>query len=99
MSFSVVKTWDDRRRVKEGRLQKECINGRTWIRRIQWLEDGPAIKLKFESGDTYHEVGVLTEIAAQTAWDRFKAGQEYSELLSIFGVGDIKVTPSRKASL
>jgi len=94
MSFHVVKTWDNRRDKPS-----PTINQRTWTRRIQWLEDGPAIKLKFESGETYNEVGVLTEIAAETAWQRFKVGAEFEELKSIFGVGDIKVTPSRKATL
>jgi len=94
--FGVVKTWDNRRETKAQRL--ETINKRTWTRRIQWLEDGPAIKLKFDEGSEYNEIGVLTEIAAQTAWDRFKAGETFASLKSIFGVGDIKVQPSKKAA-
>lgn len=95
--FSLVKSWSDRSRVKKEKLRP--INNRTWIRRIQWLEDeNNRIKLKFDDGAEYNEIGVLTSIAAQAAWDRFKAGAKFEDLKSIFGVGDIKVEQSIKAS-
>lgn len=92
----VIKIWDNRKETKAKRLP--TINGRTWTRRVQWLEEGTVIKLKFEDGLTFLELGVLTTIAAQTAWDRFKEGATPEALRSIFGVGDIKVAPSRRGS-
>jgi len=99
MSFRKVKEWDNReeRRVR-GRLV--FTNGRSWTRRVQWLEDsdeGP-VKIKFWELDTggleaYTECGV-PQAFARTVWDRFKEGQSAQDALSIFRVG---VKPSRKA--
>lgn len=97
--FHKVKTWDNRCQVKEQKLQSSCIKGRTWIRRVQWLEDGSIIKLKFDEGSEYNEIGALTEIAVQEAWEKFKNGASFAELKSIFGIGNIKVEPSRKQAI
>lgn len=93
MSFSVVKSWDDRRTCD----RKSCIKGRTWVRRIQWLEDcEDRVKLKLEDGDTYREV-IAVGGMAQTIWDRFKAGQSIDDAISILGNAVPKFLRSRKA--
>lgn len=79
MSFSPIKSWDDRRTCDpHGR-----INGRTWVRRIRWLEDAEGrTKLKMEDGATYREV-IAVGGMAQTIWDRFKVGQPIDDCVSI----------------
>ena len=82
--YSMVKSWSNRRETKAKRLK--TINGRTWTRRIRWLEDDTSvIKLKFEDGETYFETGVSVSFA-QTVWDRFKEGQSIQDAVSILGV-------------
>jgi hypothetical protein len=98
--YSVVKSSDNRNDVRNNReLKKQCIGGRTWTRRVQWLEsseEGAPVKLKFEimttTEEKYEEVGV-PEGFAQTVYDRFKAGQSIEDCVSIFKV---HVQPSRK---
>lgn len=90
--YHKVKTSDNRedRRVKG---QLVFTNGRSWTRRITWLEDGDKIKLKFEDGDTYFETGVPAGFAP-LVWDRFKEGQSIEDSVSIFGC---KCVLSRRA--
>lgn len=48
------KSWDNRAEVK--RLKIPTENGRTWTRRIQWLQvNDTTIKLKMEVPPVYHE--------------------------------------------
>jgi hypothetical protein len=77
--FNLIKSWDNRKTCD----RKQCINGRTWTRRIQWLEDeAGATKLKLEDGAGYKEV-LVTCGMGQTIWDRFKAGQSINDSVSI----------------
>lgn len=90
--FSLVKSWDNRKEAKSKRLS--TVNGRSWTRRVQWLEDASdLVKLKFCDGEGYLETGVYRPFA-QLVWDRFKSGQSAQEAISVFGG---KVTLSRKA--
>lgn len=84
MVFRKIKEWDNRReRAVKGRLV--FTNGRSWSRRITWLEDREAcqVKIKLEDGACYSEVTTGTEDMAQTIWDRFKAGQSIDDAVSI----------------
>jgi hypothetical protein len=77
------------------------INGRTWTRRIQWLDGyGPnsgLIKLKLEDGQLYKEV-LATEKDADTIWQRFNDGQPIDDCLSILGRAVPQSLKSRKAT-
>lgn len=84
----LVKTWRN----------KVSFRGRTWSRRIQWLEDGTTIKLKLEELGNYKEVGVTSEPFAQTIWDRFKSGSSTDDAVSILGIDLPTDKLSRKAS-
>lgn len=81
--FVKLKTSDNReaRRIN-GRLNFE--NGKSWTRRIQWLEDDDKVKLKLEDGAEYKEV-ICSEINANTIWSRFKEGQSIEDAVSILG--------------
>ncbi len=83
--FVHTRTWDNRnsRRIN-GRLN--MTGGRSWSRRIQWLENQEGqVKLKFEVGDSYREE-LIPEGFAQIVWDRFKAGQSVEDCISIFAL-------------
>lgn len=83
MSFSMLKSWNNRRSCKRA----DCIYGRTWTRRIRWLESiDHQIKLKLEEGEYYREVLVPFKDAANTIWLRFKDGQPIDDCISILGV-------------
>lgn len=99
MSFSLVKSWDNRKEISRVRLSdRDCINGRTWTRRIQWLEDAEdRVKLKLEDGQTYREV-IAVGGMAQTIWDRFKQGQSIDDAVSILGNNPPKFLKSKRAS-
>ncbi len=98
--FSKVKCWDNRHQVKLLKeLRFSCVKGRTWTRRIQWLQDLEGrIKLKFEDGTAYSEVMVLSTPLAQTVYDRFKAGQSIADSCSILTHKVPNSLQSRKAS-
>lgn len=81
MGFSVIKTWDDRKTAN----RRECIKGRTWFRRVQWLEDGTHVKLKLEVGTDYKEV-IADCGMANTVWQRFKEGQSIADSVSILAI-------------
>ena len=92
--FSKKMSWDNR--TKPVRLDHKT--GRSWTRRIQWLEDSEGrIKLKFEDGDTYKEVLAAWPDAAKTIWERFKAGQSIDDCISILVNFVPKHLQSRKA--
>lgn len=84
MSFSLLKSWDNRRGNPK---LADRIAGRTWTRRIQWLK-GDLIKLKLEiislTENQYREL-LATEADAQIIWDRFKSGQSIDDSVSILG--------------
>jgi hypothetical protein len=79
MSFSLIKSWDNRKTAKRA----DCTNGRTWTRRIRWLV-GERIKLKLEDGVQYQEI-LTDEASAKIIWDRFKEGQSIEDSVGIFG--------------
>ncbi len=90
--FSVVKTWDNRTRpVRIG------PNGKSWTRRIQWLESQGSIKLKMEDGDQYEERLIL-QADADRVWRRFKDGQSIEDCLSILATPVPPPMKSRRAA-
>ena len=95
--FSKVKSWDNR---TSGRL---LPNGRTWTRRITWMEDeNDAIKLKLEyvsqdGEDTSYKEVLCDAIAAETIWKRFREGQPIDDAISILGNLVPKSLKSKKA--
>jgi hypothetical protein len=92
MSFSLLKSWDDRRSCD----RKRCVKGRTWVRRIRWLGDEEyRVKLKLEDGELYREV-IAVGGMAQTIWDRFKQGQSIDDSVSILGNVVPKFLKSKK---
>lgn len=94
MSFTPIKTWDNR--SKPVRLDPKT--GRSWTRRIQWLEDAEdRIKLKLWDGEAYKEV-IAVGGMAQTIWDRFKQGQSIDDCISILANPVPKHMQSKKAS-
>ncbi len=95
MSFSMLKEWDNRGRPV--RINPET--GKSWTRRIRWLvSDSGTVKLKLEDGTVYKEILSAWESAAQTIWERFKAGQSIDDSISILGNDVPKHQKSRKAS-
>lgn len=76
-----LKEWDNRSETKKQKLP--TINGRTWTRRVQWLEEGNTVKLKFDDGERYYETGVPAAFA-QKVYDRFREGQSIEDSVSIF---------------
>lgn len=98
MGFSKLRTWDNRKeRRKNGQLQFE--NGRSWTRRITWLEDSDNwenVKLKFEDGAAYKEI-LVGAYAADIIWERFKDGQSIDDCISMYGKEVPNSMKSRKA--
>jgi hypothetical protein len=98
MGFSKHKTWDNRDQCDK----KQCVNGRTWTRRITWMVDeNDQVKLKMESCvvgfETYKEV-LCSQADATTIWNRFKEGQSFDDCISIIGRVPPKALQSRKMS-
>lgn len=92
MSFSLLKSWDNRKRP----VRLDPKTGRSWTRRIQWLEDAEdRVKLKLEDGEAYREV-IAVGGMAQTIWDRFKSGQSIDDAVSILANPVPKFLRSRK---
>lgn len=98
MSWSVLKTWDNR--VRKGGV-KLLHNGKSWTRRIQWLagfgSQQDNVKLKFDDGDNYYEV-VTSQAMAEIIWSRFKEGQSVEDSVSILAKKPNKSQQSRKMS-
>ena len=86
MSYSLKRCSNNRADVqKDKELRSECWNGRTWTRRIQWLEDSMLpVKLKLEDGHMYKEV-LCSRIDAEIIYDRFREGQSIDDCISILG--------------
>lgn len=99
--YGQVKSWDNRKEVKDKRLGQQCVNGRMWTRRVRWMEsgvEGQPIKLKFEDGERYEEMAFADKISAQTAWQRFKDGATIEDCASIFKVSLAETLKSRRAA-
>lgn len=79
--FSLLKSWDNRRSCD----RKLCIKGRTWTRRIRWLEDsdGP-VKLKLEDGSSFREV-LTSDGLVEIIWTRFRNSDTIEEAIGLFG--------------
>jgi hypothetical protein len=93
MSFSLRKQWDNRKHP----VRLDPKTGRSWTRRIQWLEDAEdRVKLKLQDGESYREV-IAVGGMAQTIWDRFKTGQSIDDSVSILGNDPPKFLRSRKS--
>lgn len=84
MSYHPIKDWNNRKETRTKRLL--TVKGRTWTRRIQWLEDmiGMPVKLKFDDGEIYEEHGVLYAFA-QIVYDRFIQGASIKDAISVYG--------------
>lgn len=97
MSFHLHKSWSNRTETKAERLP--TVNGRTWTRRIQWLEaaDETGVKLKLEDGIEYKEV-ILPLLDADKVYNRFCEGQSIADALSILTRPVPKDLQSRRAS-
>lgn len=85
--WNLLKSYDNRRTVK----RTECVGGRIWTRRCQWLvsNEKAQVKLKFELISTENELYLETLVPAsfaQKVWDRFKEGQSVEDSLSFFGL-------------
>lgn len=77
-----IKEWTNFGTVKREKLK--TINGRTWTRRIQWLEnEGNSVKLKLEENEIYKEI-LISQAFAQIVWERFKGNSPIDECISIF---------------
>jgi hypothetical protein len=95
MSFGPVKSWDNRGRP----VRLDPTTGRSWTRRIRWLEDSDGrIKLKLEDGQVYKEVVAVFSDAAQRVWDRFKDGQSIDDCVSILAAAVPRHLASRRAT-
>jgi hypothetical protein len=92
MSFSKLKTWDNR---TSGSL---LPNGKTWTRRITWLVGETLVKLKLEDGDAYREV-LVDETSAKIVWQRFRDGQPINDAVSILGAEVPESLKSRRAAV
>ncbi len=97
MSFHMVKSWDDGRDEITHCRKPFNARGRSWDRRIRWLEDGDLVKLKMEDGEDYSEVLSNNSLDPQTIWNRFKAGQSILDCVSILAVTPPKALRSKKA--
>lgn len=73
------------------------VNGKTWTRRIQWLEGDGLIKLKLQDGDTYKEV-LVSQVDADKVWQRFEDGQTIDDCCSILTQPVPQSMQSRKAA-
>jgi len=85
MSFRKIKFWDNR-----DEKPRDTVNGRTWTRRVQWLEnEHDQIKLEVEhvttDGACYREL-LIDRAAAEIVWKHFKDGQAIDDAVSIYGV-------------
>lgn len=94
MSFSLKRSFDNRRDVRNMRLP--TIKGRTWTRRIQRLEDDGIIKLKMEDGEVYKEV-LAGATDVETIYKRFMQGQSIDDCISILGSKVPESLQSRRA--
>lgn len=95
MSFSLRWSWDNRDEAKAKRLP--TFNGRTWTRRIQFLEGTPLNKLKLEDGKEYKEI-LVSKLDAEKIYERFKEGQSINDCISILGAKVPESLQSRRAS-
>ena len=97
MSFYPHKEWSNRTETKTKRLP--TIKGRTWTRRIRWLEaaDESGVKLKLEDGIEYKEV-LVSRLDADKVYARFIEGQSINDALSILARPVPKSMQSKRAS-
>jgi hypothetical protein len=95
LMFRMIKSWDNRGQCQ----RRDCLYGRTWTRRIQWLQGNDAnVKLKMWDGTTYKEVMVIVGGCAQPIWNRFKAGLSIDDCVSILAQPVPKSLQSRQAA-
>ncbi len=91
--FGMLKTW-----TNAPQPGAHTRNGRTWTRRIQWLEDSEGnVKLKMECVNGYKEA-LVQQADAGTVWRRFKDGQSIDDCLSIYGSPVPPPMKSRRAA-
>jgi hypothetical protein len=92
VSFRLIKSWNNRKSCN----RKTQVNGKSWSRRIQYLEDEEGrVKLKLEDGTEYREI-IAGGGSANTIWDRFKAGQSIDDSVSILSATPPEFLKSRR---
>lgn len=97
--FSKVKDWDNRNEQRRKGQLVFTDKGRSWTRRIQWLENQEGnVKLKLEDNVQGYKEVIVSEKDAQTIYERFRAGQSIQDSISILGTDPPQHLKSKRAS-